>query len=183
MLKFIDRFMQEEMLNDGKISTFISLIWTKYDTDGSGALDKMETLKFLNEFLEMKEKPPTTLENFERFFKKFDANGDEEIGKDEMLKFIEGFMQQELLSDGKISTFVEIVWSKYDTDGSGALDKMETLKFLNEFLELKEKPAISFEQFNKFFLKFDENGDEEIGKEEMMKFIEGFLHEEMLQEG
>lgn len=45
---------------------------------------------------------------------------------------------------------------------------METLKFLNDFLEQKERPAISFEHFDKFFQKFDENGDEEISKDEMV---------------
>ena len=97
--------------------------------------------------------------------------------------FIERFMQEEMLNDGQISQFVNSIWVKYDADGSGALDKMETMKFLNEFMELKEKPAISFDQFNKFFYKFDENGDEEIGKDEMLKFIDRFMQEEMLQDG
>ena len=92
-----------------------------------------------------------------------------------MLLFIDRFMQEEMLQDGQLSKFIDSMWAKYDTDGSGALDKMETLKFLNEFMELKEKPAISFEQFNKFFQKFDENGDEEIGKDEMLKFIDRFM--------
>ena len=35
-------------------------------------------------------------------------------------------------------------------------------------MELKEKPPVDFEQFNKFFKKFDANGDEEIGKDEML---------------
>ena len=69
------------------------------------------------------------------------------------------------------------MWAKYDADNSGELDKQETLNFLNEFMELKEKPPITFEHFNKFFLKFDINGDGEIGKDEMLTFIERFIQD------
>ena len=45
---------------------------------------------------------------------------------------------------------------------------------------MKEKPPIDFDHFNKFFKKFDANGDEEIGKDEMLEFIDRFMQEEML---
>ena len=163
--------MQEEMLQDGQISKFVDSVWAKYDTDGSGALDKMETLKFLNEFMELKEKPKVSFDQFNKFFLKFDENGDGELCKDEMIKFLDRFMQEEMLSGGQISKFIESIWAKYDADGSGALDKSETLKFLNEFMELKQKPKVTKDQFDLFFKKFDMNGDEEIGKDEMLEFI------------
>ena len=118
-------------------------MWAKYDTDGSGALDKMETLKFLNEFMELKEKPKVSFDQFNKFFLKFDENGDGELCKDEMIKFLDRFMQDEMLNGGQISKFIESIWAKYDADGSGALNKQETLNFLNEFMELKEKPKVT----------------------------------------
>ena len=78
-------------------SNFIESIWGKFDTDNSGALDKLETQKFLNEFMKLKGKPGVTINQFNTFFKKFDENGDGEIEKGEMAKFIQGFMQEELL--------------------------------------------------------------------------------------
>jgi len=54
---------------------------------------------------------------------------------------------------------IDQIWGRYDTDNSGELDKMETLNFLKEFLSLKGKPSPTLDQFNKFFNKYDVDGD------------------------
>lgn len=66
------------MANESNDQTYalIDSIWGRYDTDNSGALDKLETLNFLNEFMQLKGKPTVTVDQFNIFFKKFDENGD-----------------------------------------------------------------------------------------------------------
>lgn len=71
----------------------IDSIWGRYDTDNSGALDKLETLNFLNEFMQLKGKPTVTVDQFNIFFKKFDENGDGQIEKSEMANFVRRFIQ------------------------------------------------------------------------------------------
>jgi Ca2+-binding EF-hand superfamily protein len=66
---------------------------------------------------------------------------------------------------------IDQIWGRYDKDNSGELDKLETLNFLNEFLSLKNKPSVTIEEFNKFFKKFDVNGDNMIEKSEMARFV------------
>jgi hypothetical protein len=40
----------------------IDSIWGRYDKDNSGALDKLETLSFLNEFMQLKGRPTVTVD-------------------------------------------------------------------------------------------------------------------------
>ena len=78
--------------NDDTYAT-IDQIWGRYDKDGSGELDKLETLNFLNEFLAMKGKQNCTIDQFNIFFKKFDVNGDGMIEKSEMARFVRQYIQ------------------------------------------------------------------------------------------
>ena len=43
MLEFIERFMSTD-----PIPAFVDSIWSNFDSDNSGYLDKMETYNFLN---------------------------------------------------------------------------------------------------------------------------------------
>jgi Ca2+-binding EF-hand superfamily protein len=83
------------MANESNDQTYalIDSIWGRYDTDNSGALDKLETLNFLNEFMQLKGKPTVTVDQFNVFFKKFDENGDGQIEKGEMANFVRRFIQ------------------------------------------------------------------------------------------
>ena len=45
---------------DDEIMDIVDSIWNKYDTDRSGMLNRRETLKFLNAFMESRGLPPTT---------------------------------------------------------------------------------------------------------------------------
>lgn len=83
------------MNNESNDQTYalIDQIWGRYDTDNSGALDKLETLNFLNEFMQLKGKPTVTVDQFNIFFKKFDVNGDGQIEKNEMASFVRRFIQ------------------------------------------------------------------------------------------
>ena len=64
-------------------------IWDKYDTDRSGALDRDETRKFVQETLsEMKQGGEFTDEDFEACFSEFDKDKSGTIEKSEMAIFI-----------------------------------------------------------------------------------------------
>ena len=78
-------------------------------------------------------------------------------------------------SNDQTYALIDSIWGRYDTDNSGALDKLETLNFLNEFMQLKNKPTVTVDQFNIFFKKFDENGDGQIEKGEMANFVRRFI--------
>ena len=56
MVTFLKKFNEEFELQKEQIIIFIETIWDNYDVDNNGFLDKRETLKFLNEFMELKEK-------------------------------------------------------------------------------------------------------------------------------
>lgn len=94
--EIIKKLKREIALNNesnDQTYALIDSIWGRYDTDNSGALDKLETLNFLNEFMQLKGKPTVTVDQFNIFFKKFDENGDGQIEKGEMANFVRRFIQ------------------------------------------------------------------------------------------
>lgn len=46
---------------------------------------------------------------------------------------------------------------------------------MNEVLTTVKKPVASKQQFNEFYKKYDKDGDGELDKEEMTKFIKEYL--------
>lgn len=70
----------------------VNEIWSKYDVDDSGVLDKIETANFLNEILTAQGQGPPTMEQFNMFFAEFDTNHDGVIQKGEMARFIKRFI-------------------------------------------------------------------------------------------
>ena len=64
---------------------------------------------------------------------------------------------------------------KFDTDRSGFLDKRETLKLLDEILLNQGRAKTTWNQFNRFFAEFDDNGDGVISKQECARFVRKFL--------
>ena len=74
---------------DEVIKNCVEDIWSLYDVDGNGTLDKDETRQFVKNTL--KEMDPTILfddEDFDQCFKEFDQDGSGTIEKDEMAGFI-----------------------------------------------------------------------------------------------
>ena len=67
----------------------VNELWEVYDKDGSGALDKTETKKFMVATLkEMSNDGEISDADFDAVFGEFDANGDGTISKTEMGNFI-----------------------------------------------------------------------------------------------
>lgn len=113
--------------NDDTYQT-IDQIWGRYDKDGSGELDKLETLNFLNEFLAMKGKQSVTIDQFNIFFKKFDLNGDGMIEKSEMARFVRQYIQgQAAVNLGA------------DQAGGGKNDRLAELPLDKQVMELKQR--------------------------------------------
>ena len=77
------------------IHGLVNKIWSKYDIDNSGVLDKIEAANFLNEILMAQELGPPTMEQFNRFFSEFDINNDGVIQRSEMARFIKRFIYGE----------------------------------------------------------------------------------------
>ena len=92
MREFVKKFLVIEPTEEDEIMDIVDNIWDKYDTDRSGKLNRRETLRFMNAFLQSRGQKPTTHLQFSRFFKKFDANGDGQISKGEMAQFVKLFM-------------------------------------------------------------------------------------------
>ena len=74
---------------DAVIKKCVDDIWLEYDKDGSGALDKEETKKFVDNTLsEMPDGGEVMESDFEVCFKEFDKDGSGTIEKEEMAAFI-----------------------------------------------------------------------------------------------
>ena len=74
---------------DQVIGKCVEEIWAKYDNDNSGALDKDETKKFVQDTLaDMSEGGGFSDADFEQCFKEFDKDGSGTIEKAEMVAFI-----------------------------------------------------------------------------------------------
>ena len=71
------------------IDNYVNEIWTVFDSDDNGTLDKEETRSFIRKMLEeVGENPEFSDEEFDKCFKEFDADGSSTISKQEMKDFI-----------------------------------------------------------------------------------------------
>ena len=74
---------------DQVIQKCVDEIWTKYDQDNSGALDKEETKKFVQDTLsDMADGAGFNDDDFDQCFREFDQDGSGTIEKGEMVRFI-----------------------------------------------------------------------------------------------
>ena len=74
---------------DQVIQKCVDEIWTKYDDDNSGALDKEETKKFVQDTLsDMSDGAGFNDGDFDQCFAEFDKDGSGTIEKSEMVQFI-----------------------------------------------------------------------------------------------
>ena len=74
---------------DEIINQTIDDIWSNFDKDNSGYLDKNETKAFINSTLtEIGENSEYGEAEFEKCFKEFDKDGNGTISRDEMRAFI-----------------------------------------------------------------------------------------------
>ena len=79
--------------NNSEIDTVIGKcveeIWNKYDVDNSGALDKEETKKFVQDTLsDMQDGAGFNDEDFDQCFREFDKDNSGTIERGEMVQFI-----------------------------------------------------------------------------------------------
>ena len=71
------------------IDKIVQDIWSQYDKDNSGYLDKKESRPFVAQTLvDMGESGDFSEEEFEGCFKEFDKDGNGQISKEEMRDFI-----------------------------------------------------------------------------------------------
>ena len=74
---------------DAVIRKCVDDIWAEYDKDGSGALDKEETKRFVdNTLAEMEGGDSVAESDFDVCFREFDKDGSGTIEKEEMAAFI-----------------------------------------------------------------------------------------------
>ena len=82
---------------DSSISKCVEEIWSKYDKDDNGHLDKDEVRQFVNDLLSdnkhLREAEGSVYNDaeFEECFSSFDKDGSGTIDRDEMAKFIKTF--------------------------------------------------------------------------------------------
>ena len=74
---------------DTVISKCVDEIWTKYDDDGNGYLDKNETKQFVQDTLaDMSDGAGFNDDDFDQCFREFDKDGSGTIERAEMVQFI-----------------------------------------------------------------------------------------------
>ena len=74
---------------DAVIAKCVDEIWTKYDDDGNGYLDKEETKRFVQDTLsDMADGAGFNDEDFDQCFREFDKDNSGTIEKGEMVQFI-----------------------------------------------------------------------------------------------
>ena len=74
---------------DQVIAKCVDEIWAKYDVDNSGALDKEETKKFVQDTLsDMQDGAAFSDDDFDKCFQEFDNDNSGTIEKGEMVTFI-----------------------------------------------------------------------------------------------
>ena len=74
---------------DEVVKNCVDDIWSLYDVDGNGTLDKDETRMFVKQTLkEMDDSVEFLEDDFDQCFKEFDKDGSGTIEKDEMAEFI-----------------------------------------------------------------------------------------------
>ena len=74
---------------DNVIAKCVDEIWSKYDDDNNGYLDKEETKAFVKDTLsDMSDGAGFNDDDFDQCFKEFDKDGSGTIEKTEMVQFI-----------------------------------------------------------------------------------------------
>jgi Ca2+-binding EF-hand superfamily protein len=64
------------------------------------------------------------------------------------------------------------VWDRYDSDGNGKLGRKETQRLVVDFLAEKQGThAMTDQEFEEIFKRFDTDGSGTISKEEMYVFV------------
>ena len=115
-----------------EVYEIVNQIWYEFDTDRSGQLNKMETLRFIKAFMARKGQAPPSYIVFSRYFNEMDINRDGVISKSEMAVFIMNFLSPKMKEEQIIDDMVFQIFSKYDTDRSGGLNRRETLRLVND---------------------------------------------------
>ena len=167
MARFVVMFMTPKITQEDMINEMVIKLYQKYDTDRSGALNRRETFRLVNDIYASEGRRPVTNVQFNRIFNEFDINGDGQLSQREMTRFVVKFLHipnEPLIINDEIADIVNRIWYNYDRDRSGKLNRRETLKFLNDFLADQGKPPTTHTQFNRFFAKFDVNKDGQISK-------------------
>ena len=133
MVPFAKKLMSIKPSEDDEIMDTVNQIWKKFDADKSGKLNRRETLKFINAWMEYRGRPSVTSRQFNQFFAKFDVNKDGYISKTEMLTFVKLFMVPDK-EDEIIQEMVLEIFMQYDTNNSGYLEKREAFRLVNDVL-------------------------------------------------
>lgn len=142
--RFVRKFLGHPPTAKDLVAEQVGKIWLQYDTDRSGYLSRMETLRFLNDYLASKNLPPATMAAFNRFFNELDVNGDDVLSRGEMAKFVYNFYKPQVPAlggaDDLVIEMVDKIFLKYDVDRSGYLEKRECLRLVDDILSQKGQP-------------------------------------------
>ena len=78
------RTSEEKKEEDTNITRMVKKIFSKYDKDNSGELERKESLKLINDVFKSVGKRPVTHALFNQIFTEFDVNGDGVLSEAEM---------------------------------------------------------------------------------------------------
>lgn len=117
-----------------EVEDIIQMIFEKYDTNKSGALERRETYQLLNDVLVKQGRNKTSISYFNQIFNQFDLNNDGVLSRGEMTRFVKKFFSLPPDIVDHVNKVVDELFEKFDKNRSGALDRIETRNLVNQVL-------------------------------------------------
>lgn len=164
------RTSEEKKEEDTKITRMVKKIFSKYDKDNSGELERKESLKLINDVFKSVGKRPVTHALFNQIFNQFDVNSDGVLSEAEMSQFVIKYineLEEQALMDEYIDKEVKKIFQKYDKRKLGKLGRKESQLLVKDIFKQEGKQQPSAIAFNRIFNEFDLNGDGVLTPEEM----------------
>jgi len=172
---FMSKFSDSTPLN----SLDLIKIWSCYDKDGSGYLEKKELDNFLKDLMSsrMSDKETLTEEMLATFrstvLQQIDANKDGKIELGEfasMMPMEENFLKKFDARKSFSRQNFDDIFRHYDPDGNGSIDGKELMALIRDIMtKVDDKVSIQdIQDYREAVLKvFDKNADGKLSKKEL----------------
>lgn len=172
-LNFLERFAGEKQLN----SVDFMKIWSYYDKDGSGYLEKKELDKFLIDFLRHRFGQSPTEETVAEFrttvLEEVDRNRDGKVELGEfanLLPLEENFMKKFPTRKSLSRKQFNDIFMHYDPDGNGFIEGKELLALIRDIMSKTQQTVTQqdVEDYRYAAMRvFDKNTDGRLSRKEL----------------
>ncbi|RWS21665.1 calbindin-32-like protein, partial [Leptotrombidium deliense] len=180
--------LRDLLLRQSTLKTSVEFmkIWTKYDDDHSGFVERDELKCILEDFHKITTKlkiDETKLDEYTNlFFEIFDSNKDEKLQLSEVSKMLpveENIFKQMKLLENISNRSLNKIFDKYDLDRNGCIDAEELQIFLKDLLDVddKEYEMSTIEDLKQTILHSCElNMDNRLQKKQLKSVLKSMAH-------